>query len=147
MNEFDFPRIGVGVAIRRNNEILLHQRKSAHAFGTWAFPGGHLEKWETFAGAAKRELEEEAGKELIVSQPKLWTVVNTLFTEEDKHYVLIMMISDWISGEAIQMEPDKNAGWDWFTWDNLPSPLILGLQIMEDRGLNPFQADLTLLSQ
>jgi len=35
------------------------------------------------------------------------------------------MISDFESGEVQLMEPDKCEQWEWFEWDNLPSPLFL----------------------
>ena len=47
------------------------------------------------------------------------------------------MICDLISGEPKVMEPDKNEQWQWFSWDNLPSPLIIGCEELVKRGLNP----------
>ena len=38
-----FPRVGIGVIIRKDNKILLGKRKNAHGEGSWCFPGGHLE--------------------------------------------------------------------------------------------------------
>jgi 8-oxo-dGTP diphosphatase len=97
-----------------------------------------MEGWETFEETALRELAEEAGKDIKVTKPQFWTVANTRFYDENKHYVVLFMIADWVSGEPTVMEPEKNAGWEWFNWDNLPSPLMMGLQNLVDRALNPF---------
>lgn len=137
MTKIPTPRVGIALLIRKEGKVLLHKRKGKHAPGYWAFPGGHLEGWETFEEAATRELEEEAG-DVEVTPPQYWTIANTRFYDEGKHYVCIFMISDWISGEATLMEPDKNEGWEWFDWDDLPSPLMLGLQSLVERSMNPF---------
>lgn len=132
------PQVGVGVIVRRGYRVLLHKRKSDHAFGKWAFPGGHLEFMEDLADCALRELKEEAGN-VIVTRPTLFTASNTLFPDENKHYVVVFMVCDWISGEATLEEPDKAECWEWFSWDILPSPLIPGIQDLVNRGLNPFE--------
>jgi 8-oxo-dGTP diphosphatase len=137
--EFNYPRVGVAVAIRRlPDEVLLHLRKGLHMPGCWAFPGGHLEKWETWEDAVVREKDEEAGSQLRITKPVFWTVRNTPFRTENKHYVVILMISDWVTGEPCVMEPHKNAGWAWHSWNNLPSPLMMGIQDCVNNGLNPF---------
>jgi len=138
MSEKPTPRVGIGHLIRRDGQVLLHKRKGEHANGFWAFPGGHLEGWETWEECSMRELAEEAGDDIKVTDPVFWTASNTRFYDEGKHYVVIFMISDWISGEAICAEPEKNEGWEWFNWDNLPSPLMLGLQNIVERSMNPF---------
>lgn len=132
------PQVGIALLIRREGKVLLHKRLGKHAPGTWAFPGGHLEAYETFEEAALRELSEEAGDDIKVTPPQFWTVANTRFYNEQKHYVVIFMISDWESGEAVLMEKEKNEGWDWFAWDNLPFPLMLGLRNLVERSMNPF---------
>jgi len=132
-----WPRVGVCLCVRRDNKVLLHKRKGTHAGGTWAFSGGHLEKWETWEKCALREHLEEAG-DMKVTPPKFWTAVNTMFREEGRHYVVICMMSDWISGEARVMEPDKCECWEWYSWNNLPSPLMQGLQILKNQEKNPF---------
>ena len=138
IQQYDVPRVGVGVAIRRQRQVLLHLRKGKHAPGQWAFPGGHLEKFETWEECIAREAEEEAGPQLKFSKPRFWTVRNTPFKNEGRHYVVILMVADWVAGEPIRMEPEKNAGWEWFEWDNLPSPLMMGIRDCVDNGLNPF---------
>jgi 8-oxo-dGTP diphosphatase len=131
------PLVGIAVAIRRENKVLLHKRKGKHAPGMWAFPGGHLEFWETFEECVMREVREEAG-DIQIDNIKFWTAVNYLHSDEKKHYVTILLVADWVSGEAEVREPEKCEGWEWLVWDDLPDPLMLGLQFAKDTGLNPF---------
>ncbi|MBI2476733.1 NUDIX domain-containing protein, partial [Candidatus Uhrbacteria bacterium] len=37
------PKVGVGVIVWRDCEVLMQERIGAHGAGTWSFPGGHLE--------------------------------------------------------------------------------------------------------
>ena len=41
-----------------------------------------------------------------------------------KHYVHIGLTAEWESGEPKVLEPDKCAGWGWYSLDALPSPLF-----------------------
>ena len=54
-------RVGVGVIIVRDGNVLLGERAGSHGAGTWALPGGHLEFGETVADCARREVLEETG--------------------------------------------------------------------------------------
>lgn len=78
------PKAGVALIIRKNDKVLLGKRKGNHAPNTWGFPGGHLEMWESFKNAALRELKEEVGSAILVTEPKLLTVTNALFYNEKK---------------------------------------------------------------
>jgi 8-oxo-dGTP diphosphatase len=135
------PLVGICLCIRRNGSVLLHKRLGNHAPNTWAFPGGYLEKMETFQDAVIREMWGEAGPDLVVSAPQLWTVTNTRFFDENKHYVVVFMVSDWISGEAKIMEPNKCECWHWFRWSerDLPSPLMKGIQMLVNIKEDPFK--------
>jgi 8-oxo-dGTP diphosphatase len=133
------PRIGVCLAIRREDKLLMHKRISEHCNGAWAFPGGHLEFMEVLAQAAIREMKEEAGPDLVVSHPKFWTMANARYFDEIKHYLTIFMVSDWISGEARVMEPDKCEYWHWFRWTELPAPRMKSFQMVLNLGGNPFK--------
>lgn len=133
----DRPLVGVALIVQKDNKILLHKRKSPHAPGTWACPGGHLEKWETFEDAALRELAEEAGP-LVVTKPRFFTAANTRFYDEDKHYVVIFMLADWVAGDPEVMEPDKCECWGWFDYKNLPEPLMQGIEDIKNRGFLGF---------
>ena len=135
-NTADRPKIGVGVIIRRGNKVLLGKRKNSHGDGTWAFPGGHLEMNESIENCAQREVEEETG--LRVQQFKKGTFTNDIFVKEKKHYVTLYLVTDLVDGEPKIMEPEKCERWEWFTWDNLPSPLFLALDDLLKDKFNPF---------
>lgn len=100
-----------------------------------------MEMWETFEETALRELAEEAGDKIKVTNVQFWTAVNTRFTEEDKHYVVLTMVADWVSGEAEVMEPNKCECWGWYEWDHMPLPLMQGLQILWENQFNPFRVE------
>lgn len=134
----DFPKIGISTIVRREGKILLHKRLSSHAYGKWSPPGGHLEMFEGLVHCAVREMQEEAGP-LVTTQPEFWTVTNTMYREENKHYVVLFFVCDWISGEAQVMEPQKCEVWGWYSWDELPAPLIIGMQYLKDNDLNPHE--------
>lgn len=125
----DRPLIGIGLLIWRDDKVLMGKRKEDHV---WAFPGGHLEKWESFEATALRELREEAGFEIQVTTPRFLTAKNTRFYDEDRHYVVLFMQCFWQAGEAVNMEPDKLEGWEWHQWNKLPSPLMMGIEMLRN---------------
>lgn len=129
------PKVGIALVVKKGKKILLHKRKSKHANGHWGCPGGHLESWEEFDECALRELYEEAGDDLVVTKPVLLTTVNTVYHDENKHYVTVFMICEWISGEPQVTEPHKCEAWDWFAHDELPSPLMQGVEVIKSTGL------------
>ena len=116
------PKIGIGVIVKKNGEILLGIRRNSHDAGTWSFPGGHLEFGETIEGCALRELKEEAG--ISVKNLRLGTFTNDIFPEDDKHYVTLYVVCDYESGEPEVLEPEKCEKWGWFKWNELPQPLF-----------------------
>lgn len=116
------PKIGVGVCILKDGKVLLGKRLSAHGKGTWAFPGGHLEFGETVVDCAQREVAEETG--IQISNIRKGPYTEDLLVSENKHYITLLMIADWQSGEPAALEPHKCQEWHWFDWDQLPSPLF-----------------------
>ena len=117
------PRVGIGAFIIKDGKFLMGKRKGSHGEGSWSVPGGHLEFGESFADTAEREVLEETG--LAIKNVRFGALTNDYFEKEGKHYVTIWMLSEYESGEATILEPDKFVDQDWFTLDTLPSPLFL----------------------
>lgn len=116
-------RVGVGVFIFKDGKFLMGKRLGSHGEGSWSVPGGHLEFGETPEDTAKRETLEETG--LLIKNVRFGAVTNDYFEQEGKHYITLWMLSDYDSGEATIMEPDKFVAQDWFDFDHLPDPLFL----------------------
>lgn len=137
MQEYNRPKVGVGVIVVKDNKVLLGQRKNAHGEGSWAFPGGHLEMNETPEECAQRETLEEVGIRIKILKPVTFT--NDIFENENKHYITLFILSEYDSGEVNVMEPDKCVRWEWFEWNNLPQPVFLSIQNLLKQNINPIK--------
>ena len=121
MQEVPLVKVGIGVTIYKDGKILLGKRKSAHAGGEYASPGGHLEFGESFEECAKRETMEEAGIQIKNVQ---FMLLGNLTDYPGKHYVQISLTADWESGEPVVTEENSYESWGWYSLDNLPQPLF-----------------------
>ncbi len=116
------PKVGMGVMILKDGKVLMGQRKVSHGIGEYAFPGGHLEYMESFEDCAKREVMEEAG--IKIKNIKFLHVGN-IFHYAPKHYVNIVLLAEWESGEPQVLEPEKLESWQWYNLDDLPDPVFI----------------------
>jgi len=121
------PRVGVGVVVVQNGQVLLGKRKGSHGAGMWSLSGGHLEFGESVEECAKRELEEETGLKALDIRVGPWT--NDII-DEDKHYITLFAFVRRFEGEVRLLEPEKCEGWHWFDVKSLPSPLFGPLQTL-----------------
>lgn len=115
------PKVGVGVAVVFEGKVLLGKRKDSHGAGCWSFAGGHLEFGETVEECAKREVLEETG--LTATSVILGPWTNDVI-EGTKHYITLFVFVDQFLGEPVLKEPHKCEGWQWFPWNQLPTPLF-----------------------
>jgi len=132
----DRPKVGVGVIVLRDGKVLLGKRKNAHGEGSWCFPGGHLELNEEVEECARREVMEEAG--ITVKNLKKGPYTNDIFMDEKKHYITLIIVCDYDSGEVRVMEPEKCEKWEWFNWSQLPKPLFIPVENLLKQGFKPF---------
>lgn len=126
--------VGVGVIVRRPDDgrVLMGQRAGSHGAGTWAFPGGKVDEWESPETAAIREVREEAG--ITISNPRalpLWT--NDEFRTFNRHFITLYLIADWQGDQPKVMEPTKCLRWAWHDWGHLPHPRLTGLDTVVQR--------------
>ncbi|GAA0869634.1 NUDIX hydrolase [Brevundimonas basaltis] len=87
----------VGVVCLRGDDVLLIRRGRAPMAGAWSLPGGRMEPGERATEAALRELREETGVEAEITG--LIDVVDGIFPEAGRHYVLVDYAARWLSGE------------------------------------------------
>jgi 8-oxo-dGTP diphosphatase len=102
---------GVAVVVIQGNNILLTLRKAGDNVGTFELPAGHIEDGEDPENTAVREVLEETG--LVVGNLKVLATFGATCLFE----------AEIISGELINREPHAHESVEWYSLDNLPSPL------------------------
>lgn len=93
------PVPAVGVVCLKGDEVLLIRRGTPPRMGEWSLPGGRIEPGERAIDAALRELREETGVEARILG--LIDVVDGIFPEANRHYVLIDYVAEWTSGDPV----------------------------------------------
>jgi 8-oxo-dGTP diphosphatase len=93
------PVPAVGVVCLRGDAVLLIRRGTPPRQGEWSLPGGRIEPGERAIEAGLRELREETGVEARITG--LLDVVDGLFPQARRHYVLIDYAAEWLSGEPV----------------------------------------------
>lgn len=132
----DGPKVGVGLIIWRETEVLLVRRQGVHGSGTWSTPGGYLEAGETLEECAVREAREETG--VSVRNVRFRAVTNDVFDPETGHYLTIWMEGDLLEGRAEARATHELSAVAWFPGKGLPSPLFLPLKnLVEGRCYPP----------
>lgn len=112
-----------------DNEVLLGKRLSKFGFGSWCFPGGHLDKDEKLIEGAKREIKEELGRDVNVElSGQIIAVRDNRLLLKKMHYITVIVKGMYVDGEPRVNEPDKCEKWEWFSLDDLPRPLFLGVE-------------------
>ena len=117
------PIVGVGALILRLDGFFLIGHRTKHGEPeSWCLPGGHLEAGESFESAAKREVSEETGIDLI-GDLKVFTFL--LNTNADFPHVTAGVTAHVGNNTAINnLEPDVFSSWIWANFNDLPTPLF-----------------------
>lgn len=98
--------------ISQDNRVLVQNKVNSDWNGI-TFPGGHVEKNESFADAVIREVQEETG--LTIQSPQLCGIKN--WTQEDgSRYMVLLYKTDRFKGELKSSEEGEVF---WVPWDKL----------------------------
>jgi ADP-ribose pyrophosphatase YjhB (NUDIX family) len=118
----DFPGVGAGLVIQRNDgKVLLCRRLKAPEAGFWNIVGGKVDHMESSADAARREAEEETG--LLIHAVEFLCHAEERIPADNQHWLSMIHFTRAFSGEPRLTEPDKLSELGWFDLDQLPSPL------------------------
>ncbi len=119
----EWPRIGVGALVRRDDAVLLVLRGRPPCEGEWAVPGGKLHAGETLAQALERELLEECAVRVRCGKQAF----HFEHIDHDEagalrfHYVVLDFHAEWLEGEPRAGDDALEARWVRFDeLDSLP---------------------------
>lgn len=123
-------RHGVAVVVRRQGKLLVCERIACRDMnGSWQFPGGAIEEYETLEDAAWRELYEETGLWPPHFQVAKFENIGTGIghTDEGHPHVTTFFLLDTsaLNKEPINTEPERHSDWRWVTKEEfLALPVI-----------------------
>lgn len=112
-----FPRIepAIIVLVKKEDKILLAKNKNS-VTGHYSCIAGFVEQGENLEQAVHREVYEETGlkiKNLRYAGSQAWPFPDQL---------MLAYYADWESGQ-IKIQEEELESAEWFSYENLPSPL------------------------
>lgn len=127
--------VGVGVAIalvdENENQVLLMQRKGSHAAGTWALPGGWIDRPDkSLLNVVKREAMEEVGVTVLEAE-QVGAITEDHPDMGFRTVTIYYLVTKWTGSVSIK-EPEKCGELRWCPLHkDMPTPPFPGL----DEGL------------
>lgn len=116
---YKYPRVGVGVLVRKDEKYLLIKRGQEPSRGLWTVPGGMVKLGESLETAALREIREECN--IAISNIRYLDIFefikNDLRDQIQYHYIVVDYIAEYKEGTLVAGSDVDEAG--WFTFDQV----------------------------
>jgi ADP-ribose pyrophosphatase YjhB (NUDIX family) len=107
------PIVAVGAVVVRDGRVLLARRGKAPSYGLWSLPGGAVELGERVKEAVRREIGEECGIEIEVTD--VHEVFERVVRDGDGrvqyHYVILDYLARWVSGDPCSSPEVLESQW------------------------------------
>jgi len=101
------PRVGAATFVVKGTEILLG--RSNKQGGKLVIPGGGVRPYESVNNAARREILEEAGIQVLVQD--ILFVTEILNQPQQEHRIVIFMLGQYLSGELVPGDDLSEVFW------------------------------------
>ena len=133
------PHVGVAVIVTSGQRVLFGRRIIEAGKFSWQLPGGWLENGETPEQAAKREVYEETGLELV--DPRFVAITNNIFSDKN-HSISLYFEAECVNSDALGIiESKKCQNWLWKDWGEVSNYLYLPLKLLRGTDYRPFLTD------
>jgi ADP-ribose pyrophosphatase YjhB (NUDIX family) len=105
--------MAVGAVVVRNGRVLLARRGREPSYGLWSVPGGAVRLGEGIKAAAAREIREECGIEIALTD--VVEVIERLHRDGEGriqyHYVIVDYLARWVAGDIRPSDEVLEARW------------------------------------
>jgi len=95
------PILAVGTIVVHAGRVLLARRGTPPAVGLWSVPGGGVRLGEELRAAARREVREECGIEVELTD--VLEVIERVTRDDEGriqyHYVIVDYLARWTGGD------------------------------------------------
>lgn len=117
---------------------LLLQDRIKNDWRGYTFPGGHIEKGESFVQGVIREMKEETG--LTIHHPKLCGIKQFQTDDEERYLVLLFKTSEY-EGELVSSEEGQMHWIERSSLSNYPlvDDFMELLEVFDREDLTEFQ--------
>jgi ADP-ribose pyrophosphatase YjhB (NUDIX family) len=95
-NDKSFPRVGSAVLVTHEDRVLLGVRGKEPNRGKWILPGGKIKPFESIQEAARREIREETGLDIVLIGQ---ATVKEIIDPPAEHRVIIYSRAEPVGGE------------------------------------------------
>ncbi len=107
------PILAVGAIVVRDGCVLVARRGKPPGLGKWSVPGGAVNVGESLEAAARREVREECGVEVELTDTL--EVIQRITRDDTQrvrfHYVIVDYVARWLSGEPRPSEEASEVRW------------------------------------
>ncbi len=107
------PKVGIGIVVIRDDQVLLVKRGKPPGAGLWSLPGGKQELGETAEETARRELREETGLECgpLVLAGHADSIHRDAAGRIEFHYTILDFAARYVGGEAVAGDDVVEVAW------------------------------------